>query len=167
MDKQSLDGFYGVCPQQTTYRPANLLSVCSPSAASSDPQLVEILSLTERDKIFCRRLLNDKPFHDIFWNWNRCGSEWNPSSEAEEKATNIIEEAIQDRVKLVVLQKLYVGMSSHPISDSMKELQRQANMELGYVSQWLNESKPGHRNLRLKIIQASVLDYTTTNVIKD
>ena len=143
------------------YRASKLLPIFEDGSDASDQELVEIKRLVKHDQEFCQRLKNDKEFHDVFWYWKRRGSRWSPHSDYQKEATSIIEESIRKRVELVCRQKLLLGESSLS-PEKLKSLQELANSELGYVVQWTNEDKPGHRDLRLQIEKAFDIDYLTS-----
>lgn len=154
--RRELDEFYGMIPKPTTYRSANILPTCSPDTdmETADDEIVEIRQLVCHDRIFCERLRNDKTLADMFWNWKyKEGGKWRPDSETEKDLTKIIEEAIRKRVELVCRQKEYLFKCSMPLN-KREDLQAMADKELGYMVQWINEKKPGHRELHIKIQKA-------------
>jgi hypothetical protein len=155
--RRELDELYGMIPKPTTYSSANIVLTFAQDTdmetADAD-EVVEIRQLVCHDRIFCELLRNDKTLSDMFWNWKyKEGGTWRPNSETEKEVTKQIEGAIRKRVDLVCRQKEYVSNCSIPLN-KREDLQAMADKELGYMVQWMNEEKPGHRGLRIKIQKA-------------
>ncbi len=154
--RRELDELYVMIPKPTTYRSANIVLTFAQDTdmETADDEVVKIRQLVCHNRIFCERLRNDKTLADMFWNWNyKKGGTRRPSSETEKEVTKQIEGAICKRVDLVCRQKEYVSNCSIPLN-KCKDLQAMADKELGYMVQWINERKPGHQELRIKIQKA-------------
>jgi hypothetical protein len=158
---------YGLVPKPTSYRQAKFLCHRMDTKVPQEPSYMLILSLAENDRSFCLRLHNDKAFHDIFWKRNRLGKDWKPISTEEMEMAQQIDDAIRSRIKLVIAQKVYLGLHYREISNQSKQTQvmNEANNELAYMPQWLDQRNQSHRALYEEILQVALLDYEVTNVI--
>jgi hypothetical protein len=78
-----------------------------------------------------------------------------------------IDDAIRSRIKLVIAQKVHLGLHYREISNESKQTQvmNEANKELAYMPQWLDQRNPSLRALTEEILQVALLDYEVTNVV--
>lgn len=158
---------YGLVPKPTSYRQAKFLCDRMEADAPQDPSYMLLLSLAENDRSFCQRLHNDKAFHEIFWKRNRLGKDWKPTSPEDMEMAQQIDDAIRSRIKLVIAQKVHLGLHYREISNESNQTQviNEANKELAYMPQWLDQRNPSHRALYQEILQVALLDYEVTNVV--
>lgn len=123
-----------------------------------------IRALAEKDLQFCLPLQEDLVFRDMFWYRTRFGHNWTAKSTEEEVARTFIDNAIADRIELVLAQKTQLKKYFHLLNDSEKTgLSRQMNTEVGFMPQWLAKDMPNYDEIRDKCFDALDLEFVDPN----
>lgn len=122
------------------------------------PELEKIRHLAEKDHAFVRRLEEDKSFRDMFWFYSM--RKWEPETHEEELARNDMNTAIEDRLELVVSQKVLLGRVFHLLSDKEKiNLHQQVVDEMLFANFWLESRLPNYDDWAYKFGVVYALDF--------
>lgn len=146
------------------YKPIKLLKPEDSSVLPiDDPLYHRIKALSKGDISFFRRLKSDNEFHDVFWNFhNLTGTlvDWSPSTEAEEKAVNQINKAIEDRLECTFAQKLLLEKYYSQLSkQEQQRLLKKANATIMNAEPWLQTHHPNYSHLYYKLTYTFVLKF--------
>ena len=152
--------FYGLDtkPKPTNYRKAELIIAIDPIptlVSKDDPDVEGITLLAEKDSEFCRRLQDDKAFHDVFWHRMLLSQRWTPAPQ-EIAIRDFVDESIKDRIELVLKQKLLLAKIFDSLDESdKKHLKSVANGKIIYMRQWMNLDMPNYSKILAKCLKSN------------
>ena len=136
-------------PESTGYRSANLVVLEHLPKERFLLDCQELISMKQKDDAFVTRLEN-KDYHNMFWHltaWR-----WEPRTLAEEQARESFQQAIANRLDLVILQKVLLGKAWLDIPEYDREgIYKIVDEEMVFARKWLGETKlPNYSDTRIK-----------------
>lgn len=162
-EKKSWKEIYGIGskPKQTNYRPAVVLPESVRCLIpEDDTDMKELRLLEQKDREFCRQLETDKEFHDVFWYRMFRSRSWTPQPHEAVMRSNI-DEAINNRIELVMKQKLLLAKVFELLDDKKSEQEHLKSLvddEIIYMRPWMKLDMPNRSKILAESLKVLGMD---------